>query len=182
VSGLRVVDGEIQVIADNDSALGVDEGPRSPLWRAIGPDGELVEPGSLGTYKFDGVNPGRDDEADVTIPGGVTLSDTVRNSHYTGSETGAAAAHCAFTFMPFRELYASGGVSSHIKLIQLGVYPVSRDIGDAVFFIRNYGERMTCRGGSWFDGAAGGLWNLYMRETREFLYPDIGFRSAFADI
>jgi hypothetical protein len=176
VSGLRAVDGEIQIIEDNNSALNIDEGPSSPLWRAIDMDGGLVAPGSANTYKFDGVNPGREDDADVTIPGGVELSFEVRNPHYTG---GGDSAHCAFTFMPFKAMAAAGGAAPHIMLKQLGVYPAAQDIGDAMFFIRNYGERMACRGGSWFDGAAGGLWDLYMRETREFLYPDIGFRSAY---
>ncbi|MBR4744455.1 MAG: hypothetical protein IK082_09730, partial [Oscillospiraceae bacterium] len=49
----------------------------------------------------------------------------------------------------------------------------------SVFFLRNYGERIAARGGSWFDGPWGGIWELYLRETRAFIYPDIGFRSAY---
>lgn len=52
VSGVRVMDGEIQVIPENDSALNVDESINSTLWKAINTKGKLVDPGSDGTYKL----------------------------------------------------------------------------------------------------------------------------------
>jgi hypothetical protein len=44
LSGLRLMNGEIQVIPDNDSALNVDEGPDSKFWRAISTDVRLCLP------------------------------------------------------------------------------------------------------------------------------------------
>ncbi len=64
------MDGEIQVIPDNDSALNVDESINSALWKAIDISGKLVPPGSPDTYKYDGVNPGVDTQKVVMVKGG----------------------------------------------------------------------------------------------------------------
>ncbi len=54
VAGLRLVNGEIQIIPDNDAALPeADMSRNSPQWRAIRTDGALVSPGSAGTLKYD---------------------------------------------------------------------------------------------------------------------------------
>ena len=56
------------------------------------------------------------------------------------------------------------------------------DIGSLAVRPRDaYGERVAARGGSWFDGPFGGIWELYLRETRAFIYPDIGFRAAYVE-
>jgi hypothetical protein len=179
VAGLRVVDGEIQIIPDNDSAAGADESENSARWRAVSLSGEPCAPRGAGSFKYDGVNPGLAAEENVNIEGGFVLSDTVENRHYTGT---ADAKHRAYGMMPFRNLKAAAGIAPHIRLIQLGLYPASRGLGADNFFLRNYGERVAARGGSWFDGAASGLWDLYLRETREFIYPDIGFRAAYCSL
>jgi hypothetical protein len=176
IAGLRVVDGEIQIIPNNDSAAGADESETGAHWRAISLSGEPCMPHSTGSFKYDGVNPGIATDENVNIPGGFSLSDTVRNCHYTGT-TGAK--HRAYGMAPFREIKPIVGITPHMRLIQLGLYPASSELGADNFFLRNYGERMAARGGSWFDGAASGLWDLYLRETREFIYPDIGFRAAY---
>lgn len=48
VAGLRLVNGEIQIIPNNDAALNPDSG-----WQAILPSGQLVAPGTGGTLKYD---------------------------------------------------------------------------------------------------------------------------------
>ena len=53
-SGMRLVDGEIQIIPNNDAAAGVDNTASSTLWKAILADGSLVAPGTTGTLKFNG--------------------------------------------------------------------------------------------------------------------------------
>jgi len=72
-SGLRWLDGEIQVLPDNDAALvAADHGPASSDWRAIlAADGSLVAPGSAGTLKVEASN------ADGS--GNIILSDTILN-------------------------------------------------------------------------------------------------------
>jgi hypothetical protein len=179
VSGLRIVDGELQIIADNDSALNVDESPSSPLWRAIDTSGNLVAPGSPNTYKYDGISPGISDEGANLVPGGVRLSTTVSNFQYTGSHKPGDDFY-AWTMMPFKDMEADA--APHVLLIELGLYPAAGLTGGDNFFIRNYGERMPIRGGSWLDGHTAGIWELYLRDDRHWIFPDVGFRAAYVDL
>jgi hypothetical protein len=179
VSGLRLKDGEIQVIENNDSALNVDESADSNLWKAIDTDGRLVAPGSPDTYKYDGMNPGNSRSAADLVAGGVKLNTSVTNPHYTGS---TKEADYAYSVMPFQTLSARDGVTMHILLKELGLYPVSGSLNNENLFVRNYGERIALRGGSWYDGPTAGLWELYLRDSRSFIFPDIGFRSAYVEL
>jgi hypothetical protein len=178
VSGVRVMDGEIQVICDNDSALNVDESENSQAWRAINTKGEYVAPGSPDTYHYDGVLPGVRTEGVVMVPGGVKLSTKLENRQYTGE--GFPDCDYGYTFNMFKETPADTEV--HILLKELGLYPVEDARSNGIFFIKNYGERILARGGSWWDNSPGWLWDLYFRETRAFIFPDIGFRAAYVEL
>ncbi len=72
----------------------------------------------------------------------------------------------------------------HLRLKELGLYPVAfasaTDLNENIF-VRNNGERIALRGGSWFDGATAGLFELYLRDARPFLFPDVGFRAAYVE-
>lgn len=178
VSGVRVMNGEIQVIPDNDSALNVDESPDSDLWRAVNIKGELVPPGSPDTYKYDGVMPGVDTKKVVMVPGGVRLSTTLDNLQYTGEMT--PGADYGYTFNMVGDTPAD--VPVHILLQELGLYPLKDPRSSGILFIKNYGERVLARGGSYWDNSPGWLWDLYLRETRDFIFPDIGFRAAYVEL
>ena len=53
VSGLRLLNGEINIIADNDAAnTNISDAADSEYWKAIMPDGTLVSPGTEGTVRF----------------------------------------------------------------------------------------------------------------------------------
>ena len=177
VAGLRIKDGELQVIPDNDSALNVDESASSPLWRAVDTSGNLVAPGSGGTYKYDGVEAGNAQDDAALIHGGVILSTAVKNPMYTGDDSDSFH---AWTMMPIGELRAQGGVPVHPKLMQLGLYPAYNAPDN--LFVRNYGEQTALRGGSWLDGNSAGLWELYIRDGRDWIFPDVGFRAAYIDL
>lgn len=179
VAGLRTVDGEIQIIPDNNSALSPDESPNSPLWRAIMPDGTLVDPGTAGTYKFDNTVSGEGITSAKMIKGAARINTKIENPHYNGEEKDV---DYAYTFMPFQDLRAADGVEIHPILVQLGLYPVSETLQNETLFTRTTGERPAFRGGSWYDGKFSGLWDLYMRDERAFRFPDIGFRSAYVEI
>ena len=57
VAGYRLVDGEIQIVADNDAAVtGADLSATSALWQAVDGTGALVAPGTAGTMKFNASN------------------------------------------------------------------------------------------------------------------------------
>ncbi len=178
VSGLRLKDGEIQVIENNNSAMNVDESATSTLWKAIDTNGRLVAPGSPDTYKYDGQKEGNSKQTADLVPGGVTLSTAVANPHYMGSSKDV---DYAYSIMPFQNLSAQDGVAPHILLKELGLFPVSGSLNNENLFVRNYGERIPLRGGSWYDGPTAGLWELYLRDSRSFVFPDIGFRAAYVD-
>ena len=181
VSGIRTVDGAIQFIPGNDSAMNVDESPGSLCWRAVLEDGSFVLPGTPGTLKYDGGAPGTDSPEDVLVKGGFRLNTVVEYFNYTGREEDIS--HRAYGVSRFTEIPAAEGVAVPPVLQQLGAMPAKNGYKDkSIFFLRNYGERIAARGGSWFDGPFGGIWELYLRETRAFIYPDIGFRAAWADV
>jgi len=180
VAGLRLVDGEIQIVKDNDSALGVDEDANSEQWRAITMDGRLVTPGSgEKTYKYDSVREGTPSNDITALPDGFVLSDEVTRPQYTGKDAGAKG---PYAVMPLRELRTHDGSAPAPILKRLGLAPVSEDIPEQLMFIRNYGERMPQRGGSWYDIKFAGMWELYMRDGRDYVYPDMGFRSAYVNL
>jgi len=187
VSGMRIVDGEIQIIPDNDSALNVDESVNSTAWKAINSNGEIVKPGSTDTYKYDGAAPGRTDEKNTGVMGGVVLNTKLTNFNYSG--TAIDRKHLAYAFGAFDTLPVAAGVEPHFLLKALGLFPISDKLGEEIsggspnpqwYFVRNYDERVCARGSSWIGGS--GFWYLYLRESREFIYPDIGFRSAYVEL
>ncbi|MDR1727823.1 MAG: SUMF1/EgtB/PvdO family nonheme iron enzyme [Acidobacteriota bacterium] len=178
VAGARVMDGEIQIIPDNDSALNVDEGTDSPCWRAVNTKGELVAPGSPDTYKYDGVTPGVDTQKVVIVPGGVKLSTRLELPQYTGPMT--PDADYAYAYTMFKDTLAD--TPPHILLKELGLFPVDHPASDGLFFIKNYGERPLARGGSWWDKSPGWLWDLYFRELKDFIFPDIGLRASYVEL
>ncbi len=179
VSGLRVKDGEIQIIPDNDSALNVDESENSPYWRAVSTDGRLVPPGSPGTYKYDGCEPGLDKKSICVAPGGIRINTEVEFPQYSGDDENA---EYGFSVMPFEMLKCREGIEVQPILKELGLYPVSDNLSGEMLFMRSYGERMPARGASWYDGTMGGLWSLYLRDNREYCYPDIGFRACYIEL
>lgn len=178
VSGIRIMDGEIQVIPDNDSALNVDESIDSAQWKAIDVKGNLVNPGSEDTYKYDGVSQGVDTKKVVMVEGGSRLSTKIENVNYTGEMT--PDADYSYVFNMFYDTLAC--VQPHIILKELGLFPVDNPASNGIFFYKNYGERVLARGGSWWDNSPGWLWDFYLRETRDFIFPDIGFRAAYVDL
>ena len=70
---------------------------------------------------------------------------------------------------------------SRLRLTEMALFPRQDYRDGAHFFLRNYGIRYAARGGSWYDKAGGGMWDLYIRETRAFRFPDMGFRAAYAE-
>ena len=70
----------------------------------------------------------------------------------------------------------------YLLLYEIGMFPVDGMQRRPTFFMRNYGERMLCRGGSWFDRDAASMFELYMREDRKWIAQDIGFRAAWVDL
>lgn len=171
VGGYRTMDGEIQIIPQNNSALALNETAASTEWKAILQDGSLVAPGTVGTLKWDYTNP---------VPAGGTsyypfvLSTQVTNIPDNESASGRRT---------FESLVARSEVTAPDMFKHLGIFPAdSGDHGGDYIYMRNIGERLAFRGGGWHYASDAGVFNLNGRNPRSYSYTYIGFRSAFVEL
>lgn len=161
-SGMRIFNGEIQVIADNNaSKLAIDLGAASTEWKAIdGETGNLVTPDgagtTAGTIKYaDGGT------ADYTINGG--SFGAIRNLSTTKPVTEAALA----------------------RLKALCLYPHIENTAsyNSDYFAKNMdGERLPIRGGYWINAAAAGVFALSLSNARSSTTTSLGARPAFVNL
>lgn len=161
-SGMRIFNGEIQVIADNNAAnLTIDLGATSAQWKAIdGETGNLVTPDgagtTVGTIKYaDGGT------ADYTING--SNFGGIRNLSTTKPVTAVALA----------------------RLKALCLYPL---VEDTALFNSDYfgksitGETLPVRGGRWSLAADAGVFALNLNFARSSTNTSIGARPAFVNL
>lgn len=169
--GLRLVDGEIQIIPNNDAAF-ADLSKNSNAWRAIRlSDGALVAPGSAGTAKFD--SPTATTSGNGGTPG---LSDTIVNRN---GEAGNDANSPGLMDAAFNSITEAAGVTAPALLKALAVFG-HKDIADSDrIYVRNYGERLPFRGGNWGYGASAGLRFLVLGNPRSNVDGSVGARPAF---
>lgn len=162
--GLRLMDGEIQIIPyGNSMKLDCDMSAESTLWKAIKPDGTLVEPGTAGTLKLDqaSASAGIRVNTKVEFP---TSGDTYRN-------------------IAFKSLGAASGVTIPKLLIALGLYPDSgvTGYGNDQIWMRCHGERLPIRGSAFHNTSLSGPSGLGLNNPRSNSYDGVGFRSAFVE-
>lgn len=163
--GLRLVDGEIQILAANNAAdNSKDQSAGSSEWRAIAQDGSLVAPGTTGTLKYDA--------SGATGSGDVILNDTV-----TSQSDGTTSAS-----MNFESMTADSGITVPDLAKQLGLYPGLTSLGGDNIYMRNVDERLPIRGGGWYNAAGAGVFTLYLNYPRSNSNGSIGFRPAFVGI
>ncbi|MEY8517167.1 hypothetical protein AALC25_09615 [Lachnospiraceae bacterium 29-84] len=161
VSGARSVNGEIQIIPygnsmKSDCSMGED----STEWKAIMPDGRLVEPGTAGTLKIDKTSAS---DGTLRINTSVTTQTTDNGS----------------ISVPFKDTEAVSGVSIPKILIAAGFFPDSGQKAQGRFWARNRGERLPVRGSSFDSTSDGGVAALLLNNTRSSEYYFLSFRSAF---
>jgi len=164
VGGLRLNNGEIQVIEDNDAAVNtVDQSSTSTAWQAIAAaDGSLVAPGTTGSLKYDATN------ADGS--GSVQVDDVVDNQ----SDGSTYAANT------FESIAADAGITVPDRLKQLALAPAGSGLGSDYIYMRNLDERLPVRGGGWDSGTNAGVFMLNLFYARSSASSSIGFRPAFA--
>ena len=154
VSGLRLVNGEIQVIPyGNAMKYDCNMGVNSTHWKAISSGGVFVEPGTADTLKMY--------EADSRI--------CVSNPKTVKAGTGAAA---------FGMLTAADGFTPPALLTALGLFPDGFDCAGGVT-INTDGEFLPCRGGNYADMGHAGPFALDVDNTRATANAGIGFRAAY---
>lgn len=172
-SGARIVDGEIQVLPNNNAASATaDLSSASTAWRAIRlSDGALVAPGTAGTAKLD--SPTATTTGDGGLPKIVTAI-TNFNGPAGSSEQGAGQASGIFNSMT-----PDAGVTIPAILRALGLFPhVDTTDGDLIY-VRNYGERNMYRGGWWANGVPSGMRSLAFFGPRTYANANLGARPAF---
>lgn len=148
--GLRIVDGEIQIIPyGNSMKIDCDMSANSTLWKAIKPDGTLVEPGTSGTLKINGMK--------ISTTKGTAATDGL-----------------------FKNITADTGVSIPKLLIALGLFPDSGvSYGNDHYWNNPEGERLPFRGSAFGDASNSGPSALDLGNVRSHSYGSIGFRSAY---
>ena len=180
-SGMRVMDGEIQIIPDNNAAMGVDENRESTLWKAIMPNGTLVAPGTAGTLKYDSVAAGSASTAQTNL-GALQLSTELTHPQYTG---GSTEEYYAYGQQTFESLGVKSGLVVPEIAKVLGLYPTKAESGGHqgdFFYCRNYGERLPLRGGDYGCRAMAGVFAFSLHDRRSDSSRHFGVRAAFVNL
>lgn len=155
MSGLRIYKGEIQIFVGNLAAKQVSHLATSTYWKAILPNGSLVEPGTPGTLKY---------TKDFKI----------------ATDTGAAGSTYTANF---GNLVAGTGVTTIPEILkELFLAPVSGVTHTGAFWIDNQDERLPIVSGSFINASGAGPSALYLGNPRSNVGPNLGFFSAFMEL
>ena len=157
-TGLRVNNGEINVLANNDAALvTANFAAGSSDWKAIdGATGNLVTPGSAGTVKYANANSGT---ADYTLyrSSGVSFEGMANSTGANPVSTAALA-----------------------LLKSLGLFPIAGSgLGGDAIYLNTAIEALPLRGGSWGNSATAGVFALTCYDARSLPGGHFGARPAF---
>lgn len=158
IAGYRTVDGEIQIIPNNDAAANVEQGENSELWRAILPDGTLTAPGTAGTLKWHWV------DGAVMLDTETTVEDAVRGAYFNdlavntqNLQSGAPLILRALALFPDGDTGVSAG-----DWIQ----------------INTSGIRHACCGAAYESGEAG-AWSMDVTHESADMVETVGTRPMY---
>ena len=170
-SGLRLFEGELQIIANNDAAVvGAMAAEEASAWRAILADGSLVDPETDDTLKFDVVTPG--DTGDL---GALKISTDLTNFNQRKSGEDAMGAG------PYQGFSSDiPGLNDQMLKALTILPPASTGLGDGVgLWARPFGERALLRSGDYYHAHSCGIFCFNLNYAPENLGPHIGFRFAY---
>ncbi|MCR5337623.1 MAG: hypothetical protein K6E75_03605 [Lachnospiraceae bacterium] len=170
-TGLRLVNGEVQILADNNAAAdNADLSPTSAAWKAIkASDGTLIDPNGSGT-----------------TTGSVKLDWTGSTWTYDTTISHTAGAHG----VTFKDVTAQSSISTEAKVLlqALAMLPDTALTGDNIdatyggdyFYVDNsQAERCLGRGGAWYYGADAGVFFSNLSFARSYADGGVGGRAAF---
>ncbi|WDU82265.1 hypothetical protein [Caloramator sp. Dgby_cultured_2] len=176
VGGMRLVDGEIQIIPDNNAADNtVDQSDTSNLWKAILQDGSLVAPGTGGTLKFDNTTPGNTNTTSNDVGGDPQINTIINNIMYP---PGGDVSY-GYSFCTFETLSAASGITIPNILKYYALFPVDNSHGGDGLWVRNYGKRRPLVGGSASGGSSAGVFALFLFSPASIADWAFGARLAF---
>ena len=115
-------------------------------------------------------------DASTPTGGSAILSNAVNNRlGAIGDNANAGnSANVEWRAMTKSGSYVSNQAMKRLLLEPAGALPQGR------IYMRNFGERLPCRGGSWYSGADAGLAALALHVSRVYSDTGVGFRPAFA--
>jgi len=177
VGGLRLDEGEIQIIPNNNAAQQINQGASSTLWKAILQDGSLVDTGmgTAGTLKVDNTTAGDSTTTSHDVGGDPRINTLVENRMFVPG----GQVEYGYSVVTFETLTAKAEITIPALLKTLGLFPIDSSHGVDTFFARNYGERLPIRGGGWYYTSNAGVFALNLSSPRSNVSAHIGFRSAF---
>lgn len=165
--GLRLNNGEIQVLANNDAADNTkDQSRTSTLWKAIKADGALVAPGTTGTLKYDA--------SGANGTGGNVLSDTVTSRSGNVDVDDLVGG----TSQAFEGMGLKAGLAVPAIAKALCLYPAVAGLGGDSISVRNHGERLPLAGGDYYTSASSGVFARNISGSRNIEAINIGARPA----
>ena len=176
VGGLRLNNGEIQILANNNAADNTkDQSLASAEWKAILQDGSLVAPGTADTLKFDNTTAGNSTASSNDVAGEIQINTSIVNPNYIPG----GQFDYGYSQNAFEALTAAGGVTIPEIMKALALFPLDSAHGGDNLYARNYGERLPIRGGYWYGTSYAGVFVLHLGYPRSYVHTYIGFRSAF---
>ncbi len=129
--GMRLVDGEIQILENNNAADNTADQTGTGAWKAILQDGSLVATGTADTLKYNATN--ADGSGTIEINTAVINQSDGSTYAYNAFETTATAA----------------GVTVPDILKQYALAPIDAEHGGDRHYMKNAGERLPIVGGCW---------------------------------
>lgn len=167
VHGLRLINGKLWVIDDNDFNIQNTEGDTTG-WT------------DTGTF-IDNTTAGDTQQDSHDIGGDLIFGGSLNNPIYTTDPS--SNEHYGYSGIAFEALSAKSGFTVPDILKWLAVYPAEASgYQNDTIYARNYGERLPFRGGSWGSGASAGVFGLDLSHPRSYSSNSIGFRSAFVNL
>ena len=165
-TGVRTMEGEIQIIAENNAAMdNADFTEGSTQWKAILASGALVAPGTANTLKYDATGAGGTGTAKINT---VVTSKSTEDTKYTSNQ--------------FKDTAVAPGITVPGLLHSLALAPSDQsDHGGDYLYTKSLGERLFFRGGSWYNTSHAGVFYLNGNGPRSGSGGGVGFRVAFAE-
>lgn len=155
--GVRLVNGEIQVIADNNVVLPEHWND----WKAVNKRGKLVNPGSKNTWKLD-CNISADQAVFHEIPDAYPFLSLTREHMMYPEDVDD---DFGFAGCEFKNIKSTHKTPLILELHLIASPKNLENFPDDGFWVRNYGTRRLMRGGMWarsagmFGGTFAGAWN-----------------------
>ena len=156
--GFRQIEGELNIIPNNDAAGGADQSAASQDWKALLQDGSLVAPGTANTLKWDWVNDR------------VTLSTALTNLKDESHRN------------DFKQTTAAKGVAVPEILKALALHPDGTDYRNDCHYMYSVDERLPFRGGDMHYVAGAGVFALILARVRSYDTSHLGFRPAYVEL